>query len=181
MKSNFCFRIATLISCIMLMVLVGVSCGNKKKTDYIIVHEEETPAPKKPTIISTEAQTASETVDWNGKNYTFHISKSPDKDLPTVSNEEGQKFYDNKADLKVVDSEGSTLFSRTFRKSSFEQYLPASFMKNGILEGFVYDSVDNGRLQFIASVAYPETDEYVLFDIRLSKDGNITIVKDNRM
>lgn len=165
------------VSVVMLMM---AGCESKKEASYIIV-KEEAPAPKKVEIIATEAYKSSDVVEWRGKNYTYNIAKVCDKEAPVVKDETGQKYYDNKATLTITRDDGSEFYSHTFKKSSFEQYLPTSFVKNGVLEGFVFDKAEEGYLNFIASVAYPESDEFVLFSVKISPTQGVTISKDNRM
>ncbi len=159
-----------------------IGCQQKEQQPKYIIVKDEPQTEKKVDIISSEGYTTNDIIEWHGHSYSYHIKKYADRDLPVVKNENGQKFYDNKIELEIKCDDGSTFFSRTFQKTSFEQYMPESFVAKGIMEGLVFDKTDeNGCMKFVASVAYPQTDEYVLFSVLLTKDKNITIAKDNSM
>ncbi|MDO5446980.1 MAG: DUF4738 domain-containing protein [Prevotellaceae bacterium] len=165
---------------IAVMSLVLASCGGKKEHDYIIV-EPEKPVVQKPQTIASETYKMDDTVTWRGKVYTYNIVRMCDKEAPTVKNEDGQKFFDNKATITITRPDGTEFYSHTFRKASFEQYLPAELKKGGILEGVVFEKAENGFLQFAASVALPQSDEYMPFAVKISPDQSITISKVNRL
>lgn len=159
-----------------------IGCGQKEQQPKYIIVKDEPQIEKRVDIISSEGYTTNDVIEWHGNSYSYHIEKYADKNLPVVKNEDGQKFYDNKIELEIKCDNGSTFFSRTFQKSSFEQYMPKSFVTKGIMEGLVFDKTDeNGRMRFVASVAYPQTDEYILFSVLLGKDKSITIARDNSM
>lgn len=160
--------------------VLATSCGSKKDPQYIIV-EPEKPAVKKQTTIASEPYKMEDNISWFGSMYKYRVVRESDKEAPTVKNEDGQKFFDNKATVTVWRADGSEFYSHTFKKESFSQYLPSLFNKNGILEGLVFEKAEKEYLQFAASVALPQTDEYMPFAIRISTSGSITIVKVNEM
>ena len=59
--------------------------------------------------------------------------------------------------------------------------MDAGFQKNAILEGLVFDKSTPQGLLYAASVAYPESDLYVPFQITVNANGGINIVKSDEM
>lgn len=170
-------KIALFLTCCLF-----ISCEQKEKIQKYIIVKEDTQTERKVDIVSSDEFNIDDVIEWNGRSYSYNLKKSVDKDLPIVKNNDGQKFYDNQIEINIKSDDGSTFYSHTFKKSSFEQYLPDSFIENGIMEGLAYDKIDeSGRIKFIACIAYPQTDEYMLFSVLISKDKSITIGKDNRM
>ena len=54
-------------------------------------------------------------------------------------------------------------------------------MKNGILDGFRFNRVDNGKLVFSLCVSYPDSDLSAPFLLTIGPDGSSTIVEDEFM
>jgi hypothetical protein len=51
----------------------------------------------------------------------------------------------------------------------------------GILEGLVFDEVDDLQLEFAASVSLPQTDEYIPLEVKIDNMGNVKIERDSQM
>lgn len=164
---------------LVLMGLLTVNCGQKKKNDDIIVKKVETPKPQDP--ISMQDYTDTKDIVWLGKDYQVEVRREPDNTLPMVKDEDGQEFVDNHIVLRVIRSDGSEFVNRTFTKAAFESHLDEDYRNTGILEGLVFDKVDGSQLIFAASVCHPQTDEYVPFVVTLSKMGDLGIRLDTQM
>ena len=161
-----------------LIAIPLASCGNHKTQSDII---EVKDSVKKPAIPQKmQEYKSSRTITWQGGTYTYSIHRQVDIKLPVVTDDNGNKFYDNSIDLTVTRN-GSTFFSQTFTKETFSPYLDEGFKKKGILEGLVFDKAGNGYMQFAASVSYPQTDEYIPLVVKLSSDGSISISRDTKM
>ena len=72
-------------------------------------------------------------------------------------------------------------FKKSFVKKDFDACLDDDYRTTGILEGLVFDKVDGQSLVFAASVSHPQTDEYIPLLVRVSRTGNISIVRDTQM
>lgn len=162
------------------LVLAIVACKNEKQPGTQ-TEKPKSETPKKPSIIASESYTINDTVTWQGRVYTYKIIRFADKDAEIVTNEDGQKFYDNQAEVKILRSDSSTFYSQTFTKGSFSRYLPKNLKENGILEGLVFEKAEKDYLQLAASVALPQSDEYLPFAIRISPNGKVTVVQVNMM
>ena len=152
------------------------SCGGKKeKTDIIA---------RKPIVVRAKETRAmgdhreSRKVQWIGASYTVDTEFKADKSLPLISDGE-QKYYDNRATVKILRKDGTVFFNRTFSKADFINQIDASY-KDGALLGVVYDKCDGDNMYFAASVGSPDksSDEYVPLVVKISRFGDVSIKKD---
>lgn len=164
---------------VLLIALLAVSCAKKKQTDDIIVPRTETPKPQGPIRMQPYDQTKD--IVWLEKNYHVAIHREADDSLKKVKDETGQEFVDNNITLRVIRSDGSVFFNRTFTKTAFDAQLDDDYRQTGILEGIVFDKVDGHNLVFAGSVSHPQTDEYIPLVIIVSNFGDVTIKRDDQM
>ena len=152
------------------------SCGGKKeKTDIIA---------RKPIVVRAKETRAmgdhreSRKVQWIGASYTVDTEFKADKSPPLISDGE-QKYYDNRATVKILRKDGTVFFNRTFSKADFINQIDASY-KDGALLGVVYDKCDGDHMYFAASVGSPDksSDEYVPLVVKISRFGDVSIKKD---
>ena len=155
------------------------SCKQKKQTEDIIVRKTEKPKPQAPIRMQDYNQVKD--VQWLDRSYQVDIRRTADDSLRMVKDETGQKFVDNRIQLKVIRQDGSVFFSRTFTKADFNDYLDDDYRATGILEGLVFDRVEGLHLIFAGSVSHPQTDEYIPLVITLSNFGDVTISRDTQM
>lgn len=114
------------------------------------------------------------------REFQSNVVRRPDNNLPMVSNEQGQKYVDNRITLTLREG-GRLVVSKEFTKNDFLSFLDAGFQRHAILEGLVYDKVEERNILYAASVAYPESDLYVPFQITVTPAGNISIEKSDVM
>lgn len=162
-----------------LAVVLMAGCAKKKQHDDIIVKTVETPKPQGP--IKMQPYSMKKDIQWLGRDYHVAIDRVADDTLHMVKDETGQLFVDNRITLKVIRSDGSSFFTRTFTKASFNAQLDDDYRKTGILEGLVFDKVDGNNLVFAGSVSHPQTDEYIPLVVTLSNFGDVTIKRDELM
>ena len=152
------------------------SCGGKKEQTDIIA--------RKPIVVRAKETRAmgdhreSRKVQWIGASYTVDTEFKADKSLPLISDGE-QKYYDNRATVKILRKDGTVFFNRTFSKADFINQIDASY-KDGALLGVVYDKCDGDNMYFAASVGSPDksSDEYVPLVVKISRFGDVSIKKD---
>lgn len=161
------------------LLTVPCSCKKEKKSDDIIATKYEVKRPKAP--IRMEEKKDSKNVQWVGRSYTLEILRMPDDSLAYVQDETGQKFVDNRITLRIIRTDGSVFFQRTFVKQTFSSCLDDDYRKTGILEGLVLDKVDGSQLVFAASVCHPQTDEYIPLSIMVDNFGNVSVKRDDYM
>ena len=164
---------------VIMMALLVASCGKKKQTEDIIVKPVETPAPQGPVSMQPYNQVTD--VKWLDRDYQVAINRVANDTLPTVTDENGQKFVDNTITVRVLRSDGSVFFSRSFTKTSFKEQLDDDYRHTGILEGIVFDKVDGNHLVLAGSVSHPQTDEYIPIVMTISNFGDVSIRRDDQM
>ena len=160
-------------------VLALAGCKEKKQTQDIIAPRVEEAKPAGP--IRMQPYNDQREIQWLGKIYKVEISRTPSDSLPKVKDETGQQFVDNRISLVVRRTDGSVAISKTFTKANFDAYIDARYRKEGILEGLVFDDVDEQDLEFAASVCLPQTDEYIPLEVTINNYGNVKIERDSQM
>ena len=162
------------------MAMLVVSCTEKPKSDNIIVHKRAKVQKK-----STQAMSGYEdkrNVEWLGSMYKVCVERKSDTSLPLTSDEMGNSYYDNSITVRVLRSDGSVFFERTFLKTDFTQYISDVYAKGALL-GVVFDCVENESLRFAASVGSPDkmSDEYEPLVVKVSRTGDVSIAKDTKL
>ncbi|MBE6288552.1 MAG: DUF4738 domain-containing protein [Mediterranea massiliensis] len=121
-----------------------------------------------------------EIIEYDGKRFQSRVVRRPDETLPKVKNDEGIIFVDNVITLQLTCA-GRTVIDKKFTKQDFISLIEASFLKNAILEGIVYDRTTSQGIQYAASVGYPETDLYQPIRLTVSPSGKLSMVKEEQM
>lgn len=114
---------------------------------------------------------------FKGKEYQSRVFRRPDDNLPVVTNEQGDKFIDNRITLRITTG-GKSVVDKEFTKESFASLVDARFLKHSILEGVVYDKNTPKGMVYAASICYPQTDLYIPLSITVSADGKISLAKE---
>ena len=119
-------------------------------------------------------------VEWLGSTYKVVVKRVSDSSLPIVKLDENNKYYDNKITIRIIRSDGSEFFNRTFTKDGFESYLDKHTKESGALLGIVYVKAEGDNLCFAASVGSPDvtSDEYVPMVLKITRMGAVSISKD---
>lgn len=160
------------------MLLGLVACKEEKKSQDIITHiVKQKPRPK-----GTQQQsdfTYTKQVEWKGDSLKISIHRYPDRDLQLAVDEDGQKYYDNKVDVKITRSDGSTFFEKTFSKNDFRSLLTDYYAEKSAFVGFMYNTTKNDYLCFGASVGSPNanSDDYMPFDVLIDAKGKFSVRK----
>ena len=178
-KREIACRMALVVTMAVALGTTLTGCKQKKQTEDIIVRKTETPKPQAPIRMQDYNQVKD--VQWLDRSYQVDIRRTADDSLRMVKDETGQKFVDNRIQLKVIRQDGSVFFSRTFTKADFNDYLDDDYRATGILEGLVFDRVEGLHLIFAGSVSHPQTDEYIPLVITLSNFGDVAISRDTQM
>lgn len=143
-------------------------------------------APSADKVNSLAEYSMSDTVTVNGTRYNYSFTFHSDKNLPTVINAVGYKYYDNVVDL-VITKGGTEVYKHTFSKESLKDKIPTDGgYSDFVLQGFNFNYLkinDHSKFHFIASVG--ECDEaceicyYVAIDISEAGVINLTPVSDD--
>lgn len=170
------------------LVLVGLAfltgCNHKKKLQDVTNSEMRSAyqltEDHKSGVIRMDSSERKGSVNLNGTDFKYVITRTPDDALPKASDDEGNSYVDNRIILNITAGD-RPFFSHTFLKSDFNNMIDSSFVKKGILEGLVFDKVKNGNLNFSVSIAYPQTDMYESLMIEVTPTGGMSIKKDESM
>lgn len=156
------------------------ACSEKKPSKDIIAKKTVRKAPAAP--VKMQDYDHRDAVEWQGKQYTVNISRRADTSLPMITDDTGNKYYDNKITVRVTRPDGTVFFDKTFGKADFSSVISEKYMKKSALLGIVVDHTDDSSLVLAASVGAPDvlSDDYVPLLITLSRMGNISIEKDTR-
>ena len=161
------------------LLLLGVTaCKQERKSNDIITKI----APKPHVPSGTKAMDEfkyEKKVEWMGAIYTIRIHRFADKSLSTVRDEDGRKYYDNKFQVQILRSDGSSFYDRTLTKDDFREFTDNQYAKNGALIGFMFDRAEGNKLYFGASVGSPDpkSDEYVPLDVTIDNMSRMRINK----
>lgn len=123
-------------------------------------------------------------ISWLGNDYKVIMKRQMDKDLPTVKDENGLTYYDNRITIAIQRRDGSYVINKTFTKSDFQQYYRGNKpAEQGGLLGIVYDCIENDKVVFAGSIGSPErsSDMYLPVIIKVDRNGNYSIAVDTRM
>lgn len=164
-------------------MLCCLSCKQKEEKKVIIV-PPPVEQPKKGTQQMSEIPPKSDTIKWLGNKYIIIVSRSVDKNLPKVADENGIVYYDNSISVLIKREDDSEFFNRTFRKSDFQQSIGGTdIAKRGALLGIVYDKITDNKLTFAASIGSPDvtSDEFFPLIMTINRMGEISVVPDTRM
>lgn len=119
------------------VLLTVAGCGKTDKTqaaegDTIGQTQADGPQP------SSSDLTLRDTLKADGQTFIVTLSRETDKTLPTVTDEMGTTFYDNKVNVSVTRG-GEQVFTHSFTKGDFEASLPEHDKKQGVLLGMAVD------------------------------------------
>ena len=126
------------------------ACTEKKKSNIIIAPKPVAKVVNKATQKMSDYEQTRE-ADWVGSHYKVVVKRSSDKELPVLQLDENTKYYDNRISVKVLRSDGSEFFSRTFTKKDFTSYIDKHTQDMGALLGIVYVKAEGDYLYFAAS------------------------------
>ena len=158
-------------------------CKNTPKTDEELENElsiEDIVDADLSGEQRSQEQLMRDTVRVDGVLYTYEIHRVSSDELPQVRGDYSHNaiFFDNTASLRVMRGE-TVIYSQTFTKNSFSNFIEPDMMKKSILEGLVFDHVIDGGIQFAAAVGYPQDEEmFVPLRIKVMTDGQVKIDKD---
>lgn len=156
-----------------------VSCAEKKKSKIIIAPKPVEQVTNKPTQ-EMSGYEQSRDVEWLGNHYKVVVKRESDHELPIIELDKSNKYYDNKITIRILRSNGTEFFNRTFTKAAFESNLDKQTKSTGALLGIVFDKAEGDNLCFAASVGSPDitSDEYLPLVLKISRMGAVSISKD---
>lgn len=154
------------------LVMLG-ACKEKKQSEDIITTKYEPKRPMPPIPMQPVKQVVP--VSWGTSLYNIVVEQTPVDSLPMVTDENGQKYIDNRVVLTISHKDGSNFFTRTYTKASFSNYIDETFRKNGILASFRFDDIDEGRLKFSVVIALPDAIDDVFIPLKYTVDRQAAV------
>ena len=171
----------TAIVILALIALTFGSCQEKKPSEEKIIASRYTPKqPQGPIAMPADSQTVS--VQWQGSTYNVCIVRTP-IDSVMVTDDNGQKYIDNRCQLTIKRQDGTEFLKRTFLKGSFLSFVKEPFRSSGILGGMCFVEGDKACLEFSAVVAMPDAadDLFVPLKVLVDAQGGLCISPDDDM
>lgn len=144
------------------------------------------------TADSTVQQTASDapyadpsqsntyTATLAGHRFEISIKREADNSLPTVTDELGKKFYDNRVDV-TIKSDGEAFFTHSYTREAFADFLSDSEKQGTVLLGMAFDSEksDGHAIRLGAQIGQVGIEEGPAFTVEIPLDGSASsIVRD---
>jgi len=164
-----------------LLALMAVACNNEQKSpsnDRIV--EDVNPETG---IISLRDYTLKDTITISGKLYHYTCTFEHVDTLPAFMNPQGLEYHESRVRIDIK-REGENVFSKTFYKNSFRDYVPADFLKTSTLVGVNYNFMkresDRSAFYFIITVGDPdETSDNMAYplELKVATDGSTSIKK----
>ncbi len=168
--------------CLMLpFLLMATSCEKKKESTVIIAKSSKlAPTSSKPTATGNKHNT--QKVEWLGRQYTVETTLTADTTLQLAS-DGTQRYYDNRAGLRITRPDGSEFFKHQFTKNELKKYIEPSYYTDGALLGMVFLKADGQLLRFVATVGNPDmaSDESQTVMVTVDNFGNLRIQKDDSL
>ncbi|EJW95490.1 lipoprotein [gut metagenome] len=114
-----------------------------------------------------------------GETLNISIRRYADITLVQAKDESGRAYYDNKVQLIIKRNDGSVFIDRTFAKIDFSEFTNNDYGRDGALLGFMFDTVEDNRLKFGASVGSPDptSDEFVPIEVLIDQQGKVFFQK----
>lgn len=167
-----------------LVALVALSaCGGKgEKSEAppaagpaVAEKAPDGPVADSPTHMQSE-------VKLGGHTYALSVDRRAATDLPTVTDWEGDEYYDNTCEIDIR-RDGQPFAHRVFTLDDFRPYLEEPAREGARLLGMAYDSErsDGGRLMFGAQVGQAGMDGGPAFCVAFSTSGgSVSIAPDTQ-
>lgn len=171
-----------LASTCLLMGLALASCSSKK-SDAEAQNVDSTQTINNSNAPYAEpGQSNDYTAKLAGKEFVITISRAADKSLPTVKDDLGKEFYDNRVDV-LIKCDGQEFYKKSFTKDAFAEFLTTAAERQGtVLLGMAYDSAksDGHAIRLGAQIGQVGIEEGPAFSIEIPLNGGATsIVRDN--
>lgn len=160
--------------------LALTACGGKqdaKNETPETVAAEQTAGPHADNDLNREY-----VATLGGHRFEINIKRTADETLPTVTDELGGTFYDNRVEITAT-RDGEELFAKQFTKSDFADFAPAADSKGCVLLGMAFDQENSSAatLRFGAQIGQPGIEEGPAFIVEIPTGGGAcSIVRDMR-
>ena len=171
-------KISVLGACAIFMLS---SCGEKKSN----VKEEAQQTEQQQAVAGTpyaepELKNSS-TAKLGGRTYQITVERRADTSLPVVTDELGNRFYDNRVEVSIL-RDGQPFFKRSYTKDAFSDFLSASDKQGTVLLGMAFDAdrSDSRVIRLGAQIGQVGVEEGPAFVVEIPLGGGApSIVRDS--
>ncbi|MBR6035901.1 MAG: DUF4738 domain-containing protein [Bacteroidaceae bacterium] len=165
---------------IVLLTMLMMACnGEKQPPVQERIVEDVDP---KTGIISLRDYTLADTISINGKRYNYSLRFEHVDSMPVLINTQGLEYHESRATVTIT-RDSTKVFSKTFYKNNFRDYVPANFLKTSTVVGVNYNYMkidDRSAFYFILTVGDPdETSDNMAYplELKVATDGSFSIKK----
>lgn len=133
-------------------------------------------------IISLRDYTINDTITIAGKPYSYTCTLEHMDSMPVLINPQGLEYHESRVRVHVQNG-NTEVFSKTFYKSNFHDFVPANVLKTSTMVGVNYNFTkrdeDRSALYFIVTVGDPDetSDIAYPFELKVAPDGSYSIRK----
>ncbi len=175
MKNRISFGITVL-----LLSATFCACGSGKsdKTDASADSTAQKAVSDAPYAEPSQSNTYTATLA--GRHFEISISRKADQSLPTVTDELGKKFYNNRVEV-TIKADGEEFFSHSYTREAFQEFLSESEKQGTVLLGMAFDSEksDGHAIRLGAQIGQVGIEEGPAFCVEIPLDGSASsIVRD---
>ena len=129
-------KISVLGACAIFMLS---SCGEKKSNVNVEALQTEQQQAVAGTPYAEPELKNSSTAKLGGGTYQITVERRSDTSLPVVTDELGNRFYDNRVEVSILH-DGQPFFKRSYTKDAFSDFLSASDKQGTVLLGMAFDA-----------------------------------------
>lgn len=169
------------ITAVTILALLMAGCKEEKK-EPAQERVVETTDPKT-GIITLRSYNIDDTITINGKLYNYSCRFEPVDTMPVLINSQGLEYRESRVSISIKQGD-SQLFSKTYYKRDFCEWVPTDFLKTSTMVGVNYNYMkrdsDHTALYFILTVGDPdETSDNmaISLELKVAPDGSHTIKK----
>lgn len=119
-------------------------------------------------------------VNYGGQRYHWYTAVNPTRYRVTKTNYNSEGvaveniYFDNIIHISLYQG-ARCLFSRDFRKSTYEAQVPPSFLGQAILGNMQYSHTDSHGVHFNATLCIPDEPSCYLVDTAIGFDGQLSL------
>ena len=159
------------LTVVALLALCGCGGGGEQKEEAVR-DSVKTEAADVPVAELSEHYEITRDARLGDHNYKITINIDADHSLPTVKDQNGREYFDNKVSVRIT-RDGADFFSRVFTKDSFADFIPAKALAGYILNGmnFYEEKSTARRLCLTAQVGEPGAGEGPAFIVEVPAAG----------
>lgn len=171
-------KISVLGACAIFMLS---SCGEKKSNVNVEALQTEQQQAVAGTPYAESELKNTSTAKLGGRTYQITVERRADTSLPVVTDELGNRFYDNRVEVSIL-RDGQSFLQRSYTKDAFSDFLSASDKQGTVLLGMAFDAdrSDARAIRLGAQIGQVGVEEGPAFIVEIPLSGAASsIVRDS--